>query len=222
LGDEKSRWLKCISTLSSTLHSLRGDTCLAAGCVGYLGPFTAPHRARITRQWAAAAKDLDIPCGAFSLLPLGDPSALKRWHRAGLPADDYSSENTLIATLGGRWPLMIDPQGTANRWVRNTHATKLKVLKMLDTDFPKTLSSAVMDGDTVLLEITGGILDPYLEFLLKRSVFYREGEAFIRLGSTDVQYNIEFKLFISTRQSNPQYTPAMYSRVSTMSAVRDM
>jgi dynein heavy chain, axonemal len=220
LKEEESRWLKSLSTLSSTLHNLRGDTCFAAGCVGYLGPFTATHRARITRQWAAAAMALDIPCGAFSLLPLADLSAHQGWLRAGLPADDYCRDNTLIATLGGRWPLMIDPQGTANRWIRNAHASNLRVLKMLDADFLQTFSSSVTNGDTVLLEILHEDLDPNLEFLLKKTFFQREGQTFIRLGSTDVQYNAEFKLYITTNQSNPQYTSEMYSKVSTVRAVQ--
>ena len=114
---------------------------------------------------------------------------------------------------------MIDPQGTANRWIRSTHALNLKVLKMFDVDYLKSLSSAVRDGDTVLLEITGENLDLSLEFLLKKSVSYRGGEAFMRLGSADVPYSTDFKLYITTNQSNPQYTPEMYSKVSIVRAV---
>jgi dynein heavy chain len=35
-----------------------------------------------------------------------------------------STENGIITNMGRRWPLMIDPQGQANRWIRNTYADK--------------------------------------------------------------------------------------------------
>jgi hypothetical protein len=45
-----------------------------------------------------------------------------------------STENGIITTMGRRWPLMIDPQGQANRWVRNTFADKnLQVRQALST-----------------------------------------------------------------------------------------
>lgn len=40
----------------------------------------------------------------------------------GLPADEFSTENGMLTTMGRRWPLMIDPQGQANRWIRSMYA----------------------------------------------------------------------------------------------------
>ena len=33
--------------------------------------------------------------------------------------DSFSVENGLIMSRSSRWPLMIDPQGQANKWIRN-------------------------------------------------------------------------------------------------------
>ena len=38
---------------------------------------------------------------------------------SGLPADDFSIDNAIIASKARRWPLMIDPQGQANKWIKN-------------------------------------------------------------------------------------------------------
>ena len=37
----------------------------------------------------------------------------------GLPRDTHSIENAIVTVEGTSWPLMIDPQGQANKWIRN-------------------------------------------------------------------------------------------------------
>ena len=50
---------------------------------------------------------------------MGDPVLIRQWQQWGLPIDDYSAENALLATVGKRWPLAIDPQAQANKWIRS-------------------------------------------------------------------------------------------------------
>ncbi|RYG69461.1 hypothetical protein EON64_02655, partial [archaeon] len=123
LGGEKVRWQESAVQLKQALRDLVGDMCLAAGCLAYLGPFTAQYRAKIVDKWVTICKELNIPCGAdFTLLKaLAVPVVLRAWQIDGLPADDFSCENGLLTTMGRRWPLMIDPQGQANRWLRYFH-----------------------------------------------------------------------------------------------------
>ena len=55
--------------------------------------------------------------------------------RQGLPADAFSTENGVIVTRGTRWPLMIDPQEQANRWIRNMEGSALKVERLPATHY---------------------------------------------------------------------------------------
>ena len=58
---------------------------------------------------------------------------------------------------------MIDPQGQANRWVKNLHKDEgLKVIKLSDGDFLRTLENAIRFGQPVLLENVEEELDPSL------------------------------------------------------------
>jgi dynein heavy chain len=109
LGGEKTRWLSSITTLQSCLTNLVGDMALAAGFISYLGPFNAHFRDKIVVQWERACRELGVPCSdKFSLLTaLAEPVTLRQWQLRGLPADDFSSENGILTTLGRRWPLMI-------------------------------------------------------------------------------------------------------------------
>ncbi|CAM9584472.1 unnamed protein product, partial [Phaeothamnion confervicola] len=56
---------------------------------------------------------------------LAEPTDVRKWNIQGLPRDDFSTENGVIVTRGGRWPLMIDPQGQAHRWIKNMEGERL-------------------------------------------------------------------------------------------------
>jgi dynein heavy chain len=214
LGSEKVRWVESAKTLNSALVNLVGDMCLAAGCLAYLGPFTSQFRTKIVNQWIVVCKSLKIPCGDFSLLgSLAEPVVLRNWQIAGLPADDFSCENGLLTTMGRRWPLMIDPQGQANRWIRNMYKD-VKVIKLTEKDFLRTLENGIRYGAPVLLENIGQELDPSLEPVLLKQVFKKSGQILLRLGDTDVPYSDEFKFMITTKLANPHYMPEICIKVT--------
>jgi dynein heavy chain len=50
---------------------------------------------------------------------LGDPVKIRNWQLAGLPKDTQSIQNGIIVQFTQRWPLFIDPQGQANKWIKN-------------------------------------------------------------------------------------------------------
>lgn len=71
------------------------------------------YRQKLVKEWNVICFDLGIPCSKqFSLVfTLGEPVVIRAWNIAGLPVDNFSVENGIIATKARRWPLMIDPQG---------------------------------------------------------------------------------------------------------------
>ena len=218
LGGEKVRWQESAVELNKSLVNLVGDMCLAAGCLAYLGPFTAQYRRRIVDKWVHICQDLHIPCGEFTLLKaLAVPVVLRGWQIDGLPADDFSCENGLLTTMGRRWPLMIDPQGQANRWLRNMYASKnLQIIKLTEKDFLRKLENGIRYGAPVLLENVGQELDPSLEPVLLKQVFKRAGQMLLRLGDADVPYSDEFRFMITTKLANPHYMPEVCIKVTVI------
>ncbi len=49
---------------------------------------------------------------------MGDAVQVREWQINGLPTDRVSTDNAILVTRGKRWPLMIDPQEQAKKWIK--------------------------------------------------------------------------------------------------------
>lgn len=89
--------------------------------MAYLTPFTDAFRRKLLFKWGNKVEELQIPhtpkCNPVTTL--GDPVIIRQWQIYGLPRDYLSTENGVLVGSSKRWPLFIDPQGQANRWIRN-------------------------------------------------------------------------------------------------------
>ncbi|KAH0630137.1 hypothetical protein JD844_012805 [Phrynosoma platyrhinos] len=219
LGGEKSRWSNAANDLQNTYDNLTGDVLVSAGVIAYLGAFTAGFRQECSQDWSKLCKDKNIPCSeTFSLSKtLGDPIKIRAWNIAGLPTDQFSIDNGVIVNNSRRWPLMIDPQGQANKWIKNSEKeNRLSVIKFTDTDYMRTLENCIQFGTPLLLENVGEEIDPSLEPLLLRQTFKQGGMDCIRLGETIIEYSFDFKFYITTKLRNPHYMPELATKVSLL------
>ncbi|XP_021099628.1 dynein heavy chain 12, axonemal [Heterocephalus glaber] len=219
LGGEKSRWAQAADDLQITYENLTGDVLVSAGVIAYLGAFTSGFRHTCTKDWSMLCKEKKIPCSEeFSLSKtLGDPVKIRAWNIAGLPTDTFSIDNGVIVDNSRRWPLMIDPQGQANKWIKNSEKeNQLSVIKLSDSDYMRTLENCIQFGTPLLLENVGEELDPSLEPLLLRQTFKQGGIDCIRLGEVIIEYSFDFKFYITTKLRNPHYMPELATKVSLL------
>ncbi|KAK1344425.1 hypothetical protein QTO34_013119 [Cnephaeus nilssonii] len=184
------------------LYNLTGDVLVSAGTC--------------QKQWLAQCKNRVIPGSSdFSLSnTLGDPIKTRAWQIAGLPVDSFSIDNGIIVSNSRRWALMIDPQGQANKWIKNMEkVNKLSVTKFSDSNYVRTLENALQFGTPVLLENVGAELDAFIEPILLKSTFRQQGVEYMRLGENIIEYSKDFKLYITTRWRNPHYLPEVAVKV---------
>ncbi|XP_060043693.1 dynein axonemal heavy chain 6 [Erinaceus europaeus] len=217
LGDEQVRWEESIETFEEEIANIIGNVFIAAACVAYYGAFTAQYRQLLIECWIQDCQLLEIPINSsFSLINiLGDPYEIRQWNTDGLPRDLISTENGILVTEGRRWPLMIDPQDQANRWIRNKESKNgLKIIKLTDTNFLRTLENSIRLGLPVLLEELKETLDPALEPILLKQVFVSGGRTLIRLGDSDIDYDKNFKFYMTTKLPNPHYLPEVCIKVT--------
>ena len=227
-----------VAELEEALANLEGDTLLAAAAVAYSGPFTPAYRAALKADWSAALKANGVrstPGGSLAAALGVEPPQLRAWAAAGLPAGAASEENALIALKARRWPLMIDPQGQAGRWVRAMERDAglevvaaapardagLEVVAAAPArDALRAIENALRFGRPLLLEGVGEALDAALAPLLARG---RPSDAIgigggvggaaraeaspVRLGDAVVACHGGFRLYMTTALANPDYAP---------------
>lgn len=117
------RWTNVGEELGKVYCNLTGDVLLSSGYIAYLGPVTLSYREKALSDWIKTCKAKNIPCSTnFKLASiLGSPVAIRDWVIDGLPNDSFSIDNGIIISAARRWPLLIDPQGQANKWIKVTN-----------------------------------------------------------------------------------------------------
>ncbi|CAK9798189.1 Dynein axonemal heavy chain 6 [Anthophora quadrimaculata] len=217
LVDERIRWEELTRGFDKQMINLTGDTLVAAGALAYLGAFTNEYREELIQTWLSSCKEYDIKTTEnYNLISiLVDAYEIRLWNTHGLPRDKVSTENAIFVTQSSRWPLMIDPQEQANRWIKNMEQdNNLKVCKLTDVNLMRILEAAIRLGTPVLIQEVGEVLDPSLEPILLKQVYMLGGRMLIRFGDTDVEYDQNFKLYITTKIANPHYLPEVCIKVT--------
>ena len=215
LSGEKERWEASLRDYDIQFEKLTGDCIMSASIMSYYGPFTSEYRKDLNSFWTNQIQSLQVPHTQnldFADFIVGR-SVVRDWNIKGLPTDDFSVENGVMAKEGNRWPLMIDPQSQGLEWTQNMER-KLKIADIKDPKYLNVIEKAVTHGQTVIMPDVGEDIDPTLYPLLEKAVVKVLGRWMIKLGSKDIEYNDKFRMFITTRMSNPHYTPDVSTRVS--------
>jgi dynein heavy chain len=78
------------------------------------------------------------------------------------------------------------------------------------------LENAIQFGTPVLLENVYEDLDPSLEPLLLKQLFKQGGALCIKLGDAVVEYNPDFRFYITTKMRNPHYLPEVSVKITLL------
>ncbi|KAM9335593.1 LOW QUALITY PROTEIN: dynein axonemal heavy chain 2 [Symphorus nematophorus] len=217
LAGERIRWEERVVGLEENMGYLVGDCLLAASFLSYMGPFLSNYRDELLAIWMKEVRDLGIPCtpGFSFAVFLSKPTAVREWNIQGLPSDAFSTENGVIVTRGNRWPLMVDPQGQAMKWIRNMEMKRgLKVIDFQMPDYLRVLENAIQFGNPVMLQNVQEELEPSLNPVLNKSLTRIGGRLLLKLGDKEVEYSPEFRFYITTKLSNPHYTPEISTKTT--------
>ncbi|XP_071455007.1 dynein axonemal heavy chain 2 [Hetaerina americana] len=218
LSEEKQRWTTTVKFLDEQCGYLPGDCLLATAFVAYMGPFVSVYREELMRSWIANVKKLNIPHSPeYSLINFfEDPATIREWNFQGLPSDDFSIENGIIVNRSYRSPLIIDPQSQALKWVRTMESAKgvLSIIDLQQYNFMRVIEIAIQQGTTVLIKNVMEELDPSLTPILDKALVTQGGQLLLKLSDKMIQYNENFRLYITTKLGNPHYPPEISTKAT--------
>ncbi|KAM4714769.1 dynein axonemal heavy chain 2 [Anableps anableps] len=223
LAGERVRWEERVTGLEVNMGYLVGDCLLASSFLSYMGPFLSNYRDELLSIWMKEVLESQIQCtpGFNFAVFLSKPTVVRNWNIQGLPSDAFSTENGVIITRGNRWPLIVDPQGQAMKWITNMEMENgLKLIDLQMSDYLRVLENAIQFGNPVLLQNVQEDLDPSLNPVLNKSLTriglhtHAGGNLLLKLGDKEVEYNPEFRFYITTKLSNPHYSPEISSKTT--------
>lgn len=221
LASTKEGWAVRKKKLEQSYDFLVGDCLIAAAFLSYAGPFPSDYRDHfVIKVLKARVKELKIPFTRdynFSSF-LVNPTEFLNWNFQGLPDDNFSKENGVLVTQGRRWPLMIDPQMQANKWIKNMEREKdqekLIVLDPQTENWMRQIEVAISQGNVVILQNIEEDIDPALEPVLAKNIKKVAGRYKIYIGNNEVLYDPRFKLYMTTKMPNPNYKAEVSTKVT--------
>eukprot|EP00702_Spironucleus_salmonicida_P008256 EST49547.1 Dynein heavy chain [Spironucleus salmonicida] len=229
LSTEKVRWAAEADKLQKIQRQYVGDCLVTSAMMSYAGGFTFEFRNRLIQAWVSDCSDRKIPLSIEfddknnikqyrpELLLVSDVEVLN-WGSEGLPSDELSVMNGVMITRTSKWPLIIDPQLQTSRWIKEKEkSNQLIVRTQNDDDFLKQLENAIQYGRPFLLDNVGESLDPILTSVLEKDIRIKgSSQKTVRLGDKDVDYDNNFKLYLTSKLFNPQLPPDIFSTLSVI------
>lgn len=218
LAGEKIRWTQDSLTFAERRRNLVGDVGLAAVFVTYCGAFNAEFREKLMREYlipglvsrgVAHSRNLDIV--KFMI----DQATIGEWALEGLPSDDLSIQNGIMVTKSGRFPLMIDPQGQAVRWIKQREAKRIAsnpsqcVTTLANPRLKDQLEFTMGEGLCLLIENVENEVDPILDPVLDRAIVKKGRNLVITVSDQVMDYNPKFSLYLTSRLPNPHFSPEL-------------
>nr|XP_056709345.1 dynein axonemal heavy chain 14 [Euleptes europaea] len=216
LKDEMERWKEMVNSMDQRLQGIVGDAVISAACIVYSGVLTAEYRQQLVNVCLKLCNGSNIPVSSnYSLVNcMTEKIEVRQWQNEGLPLDQYSTENAIHIKHGQRWPLLIDPERQAYKWISQMAKGCLRQLSAKDSTYLRTLENSIRVGESVILEDITETLDSNMKLILGKEIYSQGGQTFIRSGEYEVEYNENFRLYMTTQKANPHFLPAICKMVT--------
>ncbi|OHT04931.1 Dynein heavy chain family protein [Tritrichomonas foetus] len=220
LSGEKGRWENEAETLNDSIFKTVGNATIGAAFNSYCGMFNHTLRhSFLNEKWPNILSTHAIPSHSqIDIISLFvNEATLDQWQLQGLPSDELSRQNGVICTNAPTYPLLIDPQGQAHRWITQRHkADNLIITSFEHRHFKTHVETALQDGRPLLVEDCGEEIDPLLDNVLAKN-FIQTGRLIqVSLAGREVIVSEGFSLYFTTKLANPKFSPETFAKTAVI------
>eukprot|EP00930_Biecheleria_cincta_P050644 TRINITY_DN3582_c0_g1_i1.p1 TRINITY_DN3582_c0_g1~~TRINITY_DN3582_c0_g1_i1.p1 ORF type:complete len:2677 (-),score=555.77 TRINITY_DN3582_c0_g1_i1:255-8135(-) len=224
LAGENARWTEDSKNFALRRKKLIGDVGCVCAFVVYCGPFNSEFREKLYSQFMADTKKRSVP--AHDKIDkvgfLVDQGTIGEWALEGLPSDDLSIQNAIMVTRSSRYPLMVDPQGQANRWIKSREKERIgdKQHMCLTTLSAKNLKDQIEftmgEGLCLIIENVENEVDPMLDPVMDKAIIKKGKNLYINVSDQNMDYKEVFSLYFTSRLPNPHFSPELSARTTVI------
>jgi dynein heavy chain len=148
---------------------------------------------------------------------LVDQATVGEWNLEGLPADDLSIQNGIMVTRSSRYPLMMDPQGQALKWIKSREPDLLKfdcIFTLNNPMLKDRLKFPLAEGLPCLIESIENEVDPMLDPILEKQIIVKGRAKIVIISDTECDYDDNFRLYMTSRLANPHFSPELAAKAT--------
>ncbi|KAI1280426.1 Dynein axonemal heavy chain 3 [Halotydeus destructor] len=209
LDSERERWGKAAVGLGDQELTIVGDNMLAAAFVVYLSPMGPDDRLELVRQWQEYMDNIpEMKYQApFRLVKIaGAPMDIQTWILAGMNTDTFSLDNATIVMNSKRFPLIIDPSGTASDWISRMYRYRGLTIVTEEDDIEGAMMTQIKKnlgrGKPVLvLDVDmQKFTSTFFGNLLIKDILNEDGVTTIVIGEEVLEYDKNFNLFMTRKE----------------------
>jgi dynein heavy chain len=224
LAGENSRWTEDSKNFAKRRKMLIGDIAVVCAFVTYVGPFNTEFRAHLLDLFVQDTKRLKVPAHE-KIVPesfLVDAGTIGEWSLEGLPSDDLSIQNGIMVTRSSRFPLMVDPQGQANRWIKKREAARIAtkpdmcVTTLTNKQLKDQIEFTMSEGLCLVIENVENEVDPMLDPVMDKAIIKKGKNLYINVSDQNMDYSPKFQMYMTSRLPNPHFSPELSAKCTVI------
>jgi dynein heavy chain len=224
LAGENTRWTNDSKNFATRRKMLVGDIACVCAFVTYVGPFNTEFRHALLDMFVEDTHKRKVPAHE-KIVPesfLVTAATIGEWGLEGLPSDDLSIQNAIMVTRSSRYPLMVDPQSQANRWIKRREQARIEqapnmcMTTLNNKQLKDQIEFTMSEGLCLLIENVENEVDPMLDPVMDKAIIKKGKNLYINVSDQNMDFSPKFSLYMTSRLPNPHFSPELSAKCTVI------